>query len=98
MRIKWTVKGYITYLISEVADKLKYAMGIYGIKDHVHVDDEIWMNKISLHMERMDDDHIWFRAGQFSFDLFVKKGKLVWQPQAHNDSWDEIVEALGIDR
>ena len=55
----------------------------------IKIDDEIVKENTHFHMERMDDDHIWFTLGDMAFDLYAVDNKLTWIPQAK--SW----EALG---
>lgn len=54
----------------------------------IEEDDEIVFG--AFHMERMDDDHIWFRIGGASFDLYASGGKLTWMPQAKDWEAAEI--------
>ncbi|MFA5808727.1 MAG: hypothetical protein WC935_00135 [Thermoleophilia bacterium] len=57
-------------------------------------DDEIVGEGGSFHMERMDDDHIWFQVDSIAFDLDVKRGKLLWRPQC-NGGWPALALLLG---
>lgn len=63
--------------------------------DRVQPDDEIVFAG-HFHMERMDEDHIWFRIGDASFDLHAVKHrgkvKLTWKPQVN---WENVAAVLG---
>ena len=59
-------------------------------RERVVEDDEIFWGP--FHMERMDDDHIWFRIGNSAFDLYASRGKLTWIPQAPD--WAKAEEEL----
>lgn len=50
-------------------------------------DDEIV--KDDFHMERMDDDHIWFKVGDMAFDLYAVDDRIIWETQ--EKSWEELV-------
>jgi len=57
--------------------------------ERVHEDDEIVCIGGSFHMERMDDDHIWFQVDGLSFGLYAKRSKLLWMPQA-SGGWPAV--------
>ena len=61
--------------------------------DRLILDDEIVYGP--FHMERMDDDHIWFRIGNTCFDLYASghiNPKLTWVPQA--EDWEKARQEL----
>ncbi len=60
--------------------------------ERIMYDDEISFGP--LHMERMSDEHIWFRIGDATFDLYAVGGKLAWVPQNTRDSWQRAEEQL----
>lgn len=73
--------GWITKKVKEIKDAKP--------NDRIVEDDEIVRMNTYFHMERMDDDHIWFNIGDnLQFDLYAKRGKLLWVPQA--GSWDAV--------
>jgi len=63
--------------------------------DRVQPDDEIVFHG-TFHMERMQDDHIWFNIGGATFDLWAikhrGKTKLTWKPQVN---WTNVASVLG---
>ena len=52
----------------------------------VSADDEIVGNG-HVHIERMNDDHVWMNVCGHAFDFHAVGGKLVWLPQV--DDWPE---------
>ena len=73
--------GWLTKKVKEIKDAKP--------NGRIVEDDEIVRTNTYFHMERMDDDHIWFNLGDnLQFDLYAKRGKLLWVPQA--ESWDAI--------
>lgn len=61
-----------------------------GDYDRTIPDDEITISNPSwFHMERMNDDHIWFTIDGRPFDLHAVNGTLVWVPQEGWNKKDE---------
>ena len=60
---------------------IKDAMDRMTVIQHVCPDDEIVANGY-FHMERMNDNHIWFNIGGFTFDLTAIGDMLKWTNQS----------------
>ena len=63
--------------------------------DRLVPDDEIVYGEI--HMERMSEDHIWFRIGNTCFDLYAsgtpwRRPTLIWMPQIGD--WEKARQEL----
>lgn len=58
-------------------------------------DDEIVVSPL-FHMERMAEDHIWFRIGDAAFDIEIVGGRLRWTTQADVEEWSASM--LGIQK